>query len=195
MSNQHTQGYSKNFVERYHKIPLSFASKEQIRKHYEYQGYIDAIITHPDDEDKKFTVPLPLTKIKAGYGDRYYIQCMQCGKRVTYLLCTFTKQDGRDAVACACRHCFNVNYISQQATKNDVDYNYHMIRKIGRRLDPDFTVDDYFNYPMCPFKPKYMRQTTYNKLRIKFYKHVREGNEKHRRMLGILVNKNNRYIN
>lgn len=193
MSNQHTKGYSKNLVEAYQRIDLKHAGTDYLRKHYEHQGYIRAVIGHTEIPGVTFTVTLYLDRIKAGYGHRYYITCGNCGKRVTYLLSRFTKVDGRHAIQSGCRECFKANYLSQQHTKNDVDYNYFKIRQIGRKLDPNFKVDDYFTYPICPFKPKYMKQVTYDKLRKEFNYHVNEALRKHHRMLGIIQKRHARY--
>lgn len=184
MSNQYTKGYSKNYVENYFKADLKSASKEVLQKHYEKRGYTKATV---DKDGKTYTIKMPLYKHIQPKGERFYIECGQCGKRVTYLLYQFRIIEGRQALIYACRHCMDVNYISQQVTKNDIDYNTHVMQKIGRKLDPDFTFDDEVRFVLCPFKPKHMKQVAYDRYRKEFVKHRNEVHRKFSAMLGVPV--------
>lgn len=186
MSNQYTNGRSKPYIESFNRIDLKITDNETLKKHYEKRGYIKVKVSHPDNADKKFTVKILLDRIQATYGYRYYIECEGCSKRVNFLLYTFITKNDKKALACGCRHCFGTNYMGQQVGKNDTDYNLYMIRKLGRKLDPEFVLEDGLSYPMCPPKPKHMWYKTYDKINTEFNKHVNEVRDKHNRLLGAI---------
>lgn len=185
MTNQYINGRSKPYVESFRRIDLHITDNDTLKKHYDKQGYINVKVDHPEIEGKKYKVKIDLDKIKLTFGDRYYIRCMGCSKRVEYILYTFLEKEGKQVLACGCRECFDVNYMVQQVGRNDTDYNLYMIRKLGKKLDPDFIIPDMLDYPICPARPKYMKQKTYDKINHEFNRHVNEVIKKHNKMLGM----------
>lgn len=185
MSNQYSKGYSKGHVEGYLKLDLKSASKELLNKHYDKRGYTKAKIT--DDEGDTFTVEIPLYKHEQYKGVRFFIECKHCGKRVSNMLYRFMMKDGRKALILGCRHCLDLNYMCQQVTRGDNDYHFYKIRQIGKKLDPDFTIDDGIEFIFCPFRPKHMKQAKYERLRKEFIKHRNEAHKNWCKMLGVPV--------
>ena len=98
--------------------------------------------------------------VQVGYGFRLFFRCDYCDSRVTKL---YLKDHGLK-----CRHCIDFNYISQQATKTDLVYEFHLMKRYGRMLDPKHVVES-IDTP-CPGKPKHMHYKTYQDIRLKYLK-------------------------
>lgn len=97
--------------------------------------------------------------VQVGYGFRMFFKCEYCDSRITKL---YLKDHDLK-----CRHCINFNYISQQATKTDLVYEFHLMKRYGRMLDPHFTMPHGLS-TLCPWKPKNMHYKTYDKIRHKY---------------------------
>lgn len=112
----------------------------------------------------EFKIPCYVEGVKVGYGIRYFFRCYKCGRRVTkiYTIPNPTKDN-----ITGCRHCLELNYISQQATKTQIDYEAHLLYRYGRMLDPNFKLDTITHTP-CPWKPKNMHYKTYERIRHKY---------------------------
>lgn len=168
MSNQYTNGRIKPYLEGIPKTDLKGVSSKLLEKHYEQQGYIKGTLTVEDHG--AFPVLFYLDRINTGKGYRYYLLCNNCGRRVTYLLYVPREKDDHKYIALGCRHCFDVNYMVQQTTRSENDYHFYKLRQIGKKLDPNFNPTDLV-YSWPPFKPKWMKQVTYDKYRHQFFKH------------------------
>lgn len=127
-------------------------------------------------EKTKFTCAVE--GIKVGYGTRMYFRCEHCGERVAKLYVTNVKPP-----IIKCRHCIGFNYISQQATKTDLEYEFHLMKRYGRMLDPNFKLEHGLS-TWCPFKPKHMHQKTYDKIRAKYIEAQQTGEKKWLHMVG-----------
>ncbi|MGV2876142.1 hypothetical protein ROU88_09645 [Macrococcus capreoli] len=121
----------------------------------------------PGIERKSLTVgktkfPCTVEGIKVGYGVRMYFRCEYCGGRVTKLYV-----NGVSKLILQCRKCVGFNYVCQQSTKTQMDYEAHLLYRYGRMLDPNFKLDTITHTP-CPWKPKNMHYTTYEKIKFKY---------------------------
>lgn len=110
-----------------------------------------------------FTKPCKIEGLKVGYGVRLYFRCIHCNSRVSKL---YTSPKPSPTSEIGCRHCIGINYISQQATKTQFDYEFHLLEKIGRKIDPNFKVRS-LDTP-CPERRKYMNKLKYFELRVKY---------------------------
>ncbi len=126
-----------------------------------------------------FTMPCYVEGVKVGYGTRYFFRCGRCNTRVTKL---YTVPKPTEKHTTGCRYCLELNYISQQATKTDLAYEYHLMKRYGRMLDPNYQLVD-FTTP-CPWKPKHMHYKTYEKIRNKYEKASHSAHKKFSAMIG-----------
>ena len=99
---------------------------------------------------------LSLSTICNACGTQYFFICPVCGRRTRFLYYTGQR-------SFKCRECAGINYKSQQATHDDMEY----YRKGVAFLRDKFGVydpPDGFSFPnFIPNKPKFMHWTTYDK--------------------------------
>jgi ribosomal protein L37AE/L43A len=106
---------------------------------------------------------------KVGYGLRTWYVCPSCLKN-TKRLYKPTKQD-----LWKCRGCHKLVYMKSRLSGNEFEYVTHRIRELQHELE--VSKDNYIPYMptivnadiewLPLFKPKYMRQSTFDALRLK----------------------------
>lgn len=111
-----------------------------------------------------------LEKQSCHYGGyRYWFLCPCCSKRKRVLMWL----DGE----VKCRECGELLYFSQKHTKTDCAYPFTKAVQIAREVDPNYNeeVQFYQRLYQFPERPKYMRQTKYDKKKREFMKWVKKG--------------------
>lgn len=115
-------------------------------------------------------VALKLSHIRNGYGgQRTFFLCPECGERVRYLYLSESRL--------RCRKCAQLNYKSQQQTRDTEAYFDQGMAYLGSHLaPPPWPLDglDFQHY--VPPRPRYMHQATYQHRLARFsrYQHLRE---------------------
>ena len=120
--------------------------------------------------------PISLIEQQCHYGGvRYYFECPACQRKCYKLLRLYKVSNvlGQSVnydAAYACTKCYKFNRFTLNRTKSDPNYYYHQAFKEARKIDPDMIEPEpFYQVAMCfPFKPKRMRQATYNKHRERF---------------------------
>lgn len=123
------------------------------------QGYI--IINFTDRKD--FPQYIELEKGPVGFGVRTWIACPLCGGLCEKLYCT--------NLSFKCRKCADLVYRSSKLTGNVLDATDWKIRKLQHRLgmntSAEFGTSDYVDIQDLPqYRPKHMKQATYDRLRL-----------------------------
>lgn len=106
---------------------------------------------------------IAVTSTAVGYGNRLWFCCPGCEKRCgnLYLVNSYF----------SCRECHNLTYVTCQLSGKRLDYLAMQIRRrqwqLGLDTNAPFTSPDYVGIDDVPlFKPKYMKQKTWQRLRL-----------------------------
>lgn len=133
-----------------------------------YGGYDEEYVDlgHPASD---WGITINMERVQSGFGgSRVYWVCPCCGQRVRFLY--FTKQTFQ------CRSCSNINYRSQQRTRDSVAI-YEQGLKYAReklRYDPPPGMCPAEFPGVLPPKPKGMHHATYMRHLVRFQKYQNE---------------------
>lgn len=125
-----------------------------------------------------------LSRKRNGFGgEQVFFLCPACGKRVRYLYITGTNF--------RCRRCAQLNYKSQQQTRDSMIYYWKGVEYVKEHLEPHpFGWPDGFAFcDYVPDKPRGMHESTYQRHLARFIKYREKHTERSladlRRILGV----------
>lgn len=101
-----------------------------------------------------------LTTTPCNYGrERVWFECPRCAGRVAFVYLSMTV---------ACRKCHNLNYRCQRETDSD-----RGLRRL-HRIQGKLKAGSYSSFEQAPERPRYMKQSKYQRLRFEHLRAQRE---------------------
>lgn len=133
-----------------------FINRNEIKIHV-FDGYLLFCYIGTD-----LQYPVEVDYTKVGYGKRAWFLCPICKKRTGRLYCNGYYK---------CRKCSDLTYVSSQISGNRLKQLNYEVRKrqwqLGMNIYAPLFSSDYVGIEDTPtFKPKYMKQATFDRLRI-----------------------------